>query len=400
MAILDDVIASGILLAKNAVGKTAKTWRGKSLKDLSEEERLLRKREMGAEAQRRFRSRLTDEQKAEIRRIGAEKALEKRHGFTQEQRDAYNERGRERWKKRMSEETEEQRELRLAKQREYDRNRFERETPEKKAQRLARLNERRRDKRAELSGLSARNEPAPADAYAARLGLMNDDELLALYRHNGDVDAFNEWYSRNVNHDYIKKFAYGMFKNNPEYAFDRSANSAGDYYLAARRMADAGKFNDSDHLLRLATNRYKFNALDDFRNEFGNRGDYPSIGRRNIETSRADDDYMIGNYSVGDDGHRQKEVESLLNGPVRGAFGDIGGEDIFEGLIRSSYEQAPNPAVTDKELYTRNYYNPNDDGFSMSQAAESIGMSRSLLHNKIKQVRERLAKKGIIGSNY
>lgn len=105
--ILDGVVDGSVRIAKTP--KSQKMWNGKLLKDLSEEEKITRRRELNAEAQRRFRANLDEKRAAEIRKQDADRARNKRHNFTPEEREEYNAYHRENWRKNFENMTPEER---------------------------------------------------------------------------------------------------------------------------------------------------------------------------------------------------------------------------------------------------------------------------------------------------
>lgn len=554
--ILDGVVDGSVRIAKTP--KSQKMWNGKLLKDLSEEEKITRRRELNAEAQRRFRANLDEKRAAEIRKQDADRARNKRHNFTPEEREEYNAYHRENWRKNFENMTPEERAARNEKKRIYDERRFERETPEQKALRLQKQNERRILARAQKKALiesaaypettnpevsygvsflpgqqpvgngyylsnrrgnnvygrklqqlgnvagmvrgrdgeraaSIMNEVTNAsgldeqgfkkflDDCAKRTGsregcldefygggfrnfaptaeqisqdpiyfanhpsnvvssyarslangdnaynapremkYLNDEALLKMYQDSGNVDAFNEWFSRNKK-DLDKNanlMAFSKFyRSDSDLAKELQRQGLSDMYSAARdvlRTADLSKASPKTYV----NNRYKWDVDTFFRGEFGggkkeferkvreaekkgvknssldldNTFNRSVIGRRNLERRMSpvimndgSEMDMYEHYFVPSaqeafrNDERDREVKSLLYGPVKEAFTDNNfkqHKNIFNELVEA--------------------YN-NGEGFQ--EVSDKLGMSRQNLYNRIKAAKERLKEKGIIGSDY
>lgn len=250
---------------------------------------------------------------------------------------------------------------------------------------------------------------------------FNDDALIKKYQDDGDIDAFNEWFLRNKDKfkKYADAYATKKFLNTDFDVLNEMRNQGlSDMYSAARNVLENADFTKANPKTYV-NNRYKWDVDTFFRGEFGggkkeferrvrdvkkrgvknssldlyNTVDRGIVGRRNIERRMSpvimndgSEMDMYEHYLVPSaqeafrNDERDREVKSLLYGPVKEAF-DGGynkrNKNIFNDLVESF-----------------------NKGEEIQELSDKLGMSRQNIYNRIKAAKERLKEKGILGSDY
>ena len=228
--------------------------------------------------------------------------------------------------------------------------------------------------------------------------MLSDSQLLDLFRNGNDDASFAEWYGRQK---FKPEGIVGNQFNRGEWTYGQMDDAKSNHYLDAyNAIKNAKEVTDANHL---ADRAFKMRGLDRYRAEFGGHGVFgrsnvegrmPMSTGNDIEAASMEDALMYNQANENfQNEERQREMSQLLNGPVKEAFfaEPVGktkcglrhtSDDIWNGLLKQAQE-----ADDSKE---------GKFGLNLNTVSDNLGMSRSALYNRLKEVKQRLADKGIL----